>query len=111
MAKHESRLQGNFDELLNKLDWTEEQLRQFYEKWKGMAEKSKQPQRSEDRTNFWEALKSLGMRPPNQDHSVVQRNPTTKQDNKPVTEALQYEQPPAMRDKARRYNDGIGIGK
>jgi len=92
------------DELLKKLGWSEDQLRQFYEKWKGMAEKSQQPQ--EDGKNAWlEALRSIGLRP-SQSRPGLQRS-STPTDNRRSTEGQRFDPPPTMRDRVKMYNEGI----
>jgi hypothetical protein len=97
------------DELLNKLDWTEEQLRQFYDKWKKMSENSKQPQVNEDEKNPWEeALKSIGLLRPKQNRPALQGSQTGRRDNQNVREAQRPPVPPAIRDQFRNYNNNVG---
>jgi uncharacterized protein (UPF0335 family) len=94
------------DELLNKLGWTDEQLKQFYEKWKKMSENSKQA-KEEGKDDWLEALKSMGLRA-NQNRSVLQNSQVRKPDNRRVTESKRYEPPAALKDKANAYNSNIG---
>ena len=97
------------DALLDRLGWNEEQLRQFYAKWKDMSDKSKQPQQQEDGSDFWkEALKSLGLRPPNPDRAALQQNQTRVQDEQKTTEATRFPTPASLLDRVRRLADGIG---
>ena len=74
-----------------------------------MAEKSQQPQQQGNGLDLWkEALKSTGLRPNQDNRPALQQNQTTIQDNRRVTEAQRFEPPPAMRDRVRMYNEGIG---
>ena len=96
------------EDLLRRLDWNEEQLRQFHAIWKDMAEKSKQPQQQENGTDFWkEALKSTGLHP-NRNRAALQQNQTTIQDDKREMEAQRWTIPSALMQRYQRYNNGIG---
>jgi len=96
------------DELLKKLGWSEDQLRQFYDKWKQMSDNNKQTQPREDGKNPWEeALKSIGLVRP-QHQPTVQGSQTGRQDNKRVTEAQRPSAPAAIRERFRMYNDNVG---
>jgi hypothetical protein len=97
------------EELLNRLNWTEEQLRAFHAKWKKMSEESKQPQKKdEDGKDYWsEALKSIGLRP-NLHRNALQENQTKVKDNQSVTEGRKYAVPPALRERAKTYNSNVG---
>jgi len=96
------------DELLNRLGWTEEQLRQFYDKWKKMSDASKQPQAKEEGPNAWlEALKSMGLLS-NQNRRTVRGGQTRIQDNQRVTEAQRIPVPPAIQGRFKEYNDNLG---
>ena len=98
------------DKLLKKLGWTEDQLRQFYDKWQKMAKESKQPQQREDGKNDWlEALKSTGLLP-NQRRVPLQGGQTRVKDTTRSTETQRYAPPSALKDRAKRYNEGIGEG-
>ena len=95
------------EELLNRLDWTEDQLRQFYAKWKTMSEESQKPNRQEGgKDAFLEALKGLGLRPELQP-STLRKGQTVK-DNQRVTETLRIDPPQAIKDRYKIYNEGIG---
>jgi len=94
-------------ELLKQLGWSEEQLRQFYDRWKTMSENSKQPQQQEGR-NIWEdALRSWGLRP-NQDRAGIRDSQTGTQDERRVNEALRREPPASLRNRFEGYNRSIG---
>ncbi|MDR3233161.1 MAG: hypothetical protein LBT46_05790 [Planctomycetaceae bacterium] len=95
-------------ELLQKLGWTEEQLRRFYEKWKTLsdgreAEKSKRSA-SQD---YLEALKSLGLVPDKTDRGL-QDNHTKTKDKEHFTESQRFAPPDALKEKFKIYSEGIG---
>ncbi|GHT20517.1 hypothetical protein FACS1894189_9320 [Planctomycetales bacterium] len=95
-------------ELLNKLGWNEEQLRNFYAKWRKMAEQSRKPEnQSGDNADAWkEAFKSLGLTPA-ADRQTTQKSQTKIQDDKHVTESQRFDPPSAVKDKFKRYTERI----
>ena len=96
------------NELLNRLGWTEEQLRQFYDKWKTMSEDSKRLQEKEEGPNAWiEALRSMGLLS-SQHRRTVRGGQTRTQDNQRVTEARRIPVPPAIQGRFKEYNDNLG---
>jgi len=96
------------DELLKRLGWTDDQLRQFYDKWKKMSENSKQPRVGEEGPNAWlEALKSMGLLS-NQNRRTIRGSQTRMQDNQRVTEAQRIPVPPAIQGRFKEYNDNLG---
>jgi hypothetical protein len=95
------------DDLLKRLNWTEDELRRFYARWKKMSEDSKQPQAQEDGKNMWEeALKSTGKK--NKNRRALQDSQTRKQDNQRVTEAQRIPVPPAIRKRYKDFNENVG---
>jgi len=105
----ESQLQDKpSDELLNRLGWSEDQLRQFYDKWQKMSQDSKLPPQREDGKDAWkEALQSIGLLPNPQRH-LLQNSRTRVRDTTRPTETQRYEPPAALKGRARTYNEGIG---
>ena len=96
------------DDLLNKLGWTEDQLRQFYDRWQKMSQAGKLlPQREDGKDALMEAWKSIGLLPNQQRHSL-QNSRTVVRDASRATETQRYEPPAALRNRARTYNEGIG---
>ena len=94
------------DELLKKLGWTEDELRQFYDRWKKMSDNSKKPD-GNGKKAMEEAWKSWNLlRPPSR--PVIQGSPTGRQDNRRVTEAQRPSAPTAIQERFRRYNDNVG---
>jgi hypothetical protein len=96
-------------ELLDNLGWSEQELRDFHHKWREMSEQSK---RSESTTtnddNKWkEAFKSLGLKPA-QSHQQLQKSRTGVQDESKVTESQRFTPPPAIKNRFKRYTEGIG---
>ena len=94
------------DGLLNRLGWSEDQLRQFYDKWRKMSENGKQPG-GDEKNGLEEAWKSWGLLRP-QNRPAVQGSQTRKQDSKGVTEAQRPPVPPAIRNRFQMYNDNVG---
>ena len=95
------------DELLHRLGWTEEQLRQFYTRWNKMAQDSRQPQQEEG-GNIWEdAIRSLGLRA-NQSGSGLRGNRSGVRDDRPITESIRVLPPASLRNRFQGYNEGIG---
>ena len=96
------------EDLLKKLNWTPEQLKQFYDKWKKMSEESRRVSGTEDGKDAWaEALKSIGLRP-NRQGTGSRANPTAIKDRGHVTEGIRHPPPPALNDRFKEYNDRIG---
>jgi hypothetical protein len=96
------------DELLKRLNWTEEQLRQFYDKWQKMSQERQQPPR-EDGTSAWEELlKSIGLLRPHQHRPALQDSQARRQDNQNITETLRFETPAALQERYKNYNNNIG---
>ena len=95
------------EDLLKKLGWNEDQLRQFYEKWKKMSEESKQPQMEEGKNAWEEALKSIGLLRPNR-NQTLQGGHTKTQDDQRVTEGVRRNAPPSLLERFRNYNDNVG---
>ncbi|GHT27117.1 hypothetical protein FACS18942_05870 [Planctomycetales bacterium] len=98
--------------LLDKLGWTEEQLRAYHKKWKELAEQSKQNERHNNsvpqKPDQWkEFLKSIGLVPKPQGSSL-QQSKTPAQDNKSVTETQRFAPPEKIRERFKRYTEGIG---
>ena len=101
------------DELLNRLGWTEEQLRQFYARWQKMSQDSKRPLESPDqesgRSAWEEALRSLGLLRPNRDRAVLRGGSQSGlRDNRSATESQRIEPPASLRERVRTYNENIG---
>ena len=95
------------DDLLKDLGWSEEELRQFHARWKAMSENSKNPVRQEgDKSDWWEALKSWGVRP-NQDGFGVRGSRTAKVDAS-NTEAIRTPVPQTMWNRFRTYTENLG---
>jgi len=94
------------DNLLNRLGWSEDQLRQFYDKWKKMSENRQQPG-GDGKNALEEAWKSLGLVRP-QNRPVVQGSQTGRRDNSRATEAQRLPVPPAIQDRFRMYNNNVG---
>ncbi|GHT12279.1 hypothetical protein FACS1894170_06880 [Planctomycetales bacterium] len=96
------------DELLRKLGWTSEQLHRFYDKWKKMADESRDVSDPNKRTADWlEAVKSLGLKPDKADKGL-QNSKTKTKDRENFTESQRFEPPDAVKDKFKRYTQGIG---
>ncbi|MCL2744848.1 MAG: hypothetical protein FWE67_13450 [Planctomycetaceae bacterium] len=97
--------------LLDKLNWTEEELRAHHKKWKELSEQSKQGGESDDgsqKNDEWkEFLKSIGLTP-QQQRSSVQQSRTAVQESKPVSEIQRYAPPAQLRERFKRYTEGIG---
>ncbi len=94
-------------ELLDRLGWSEQELRNFHEKWKAMAERAKTPEtRIETDTAWKEALKSLGLRPPTQ-RQELRRFRTGTADEKHAIESQRYAPPRALQKRFQRYSENI----
>jgi hypothetical protein len=97
--------------LLDKLGWTEEQLRDYHKKWKELAEQSKQnavPNNGNQGKDQWkEFLKSIGL-VPEQYRSATRKSNASAKDNKPATETQRYAPPEKIRERFKRYTEGIG---
>ncbi|MDR3198365.1 MAG: hypothetical protein LBU34_10910 [Planctomycetaceae bacterium] len=96
-------------ELLDNLGWTEEELRDFYRKWQEMSEQSKrsESQTSNDDIRWKEAFKSLGLKPAH-DRQQLQKSRTEVQDKSKVTESQRFVPPSAIKERFKRYTEGIG---
>jgi hypothetical protein len=96
-------------ELLDNLGWSEKELRDFHRKWREMSEQSKHSESTttNDNTKWKEAFKSLGLRPA-QDRQQLQKSRTKVQDENKVTESQRFTPPPAIKDRFKRYTEGIG---
>jgi hypothetical protein len=89
-------------ELLQKLGWTPEQLRRFYDKWKKMADESRDvPAPGKKSPDWLEAMKSLGLKPDRTDKGL-QNSKTKTKDRENFTEAQRFEPPDAVKDKFKR---------
>ncbi|MDR1270534.1 MAG: hypothetical protein LBK82_13515, partial [Planctomycetaceae bacterium] len=96
-------------ELLDNLGWTEKDLRDFHRKWQEMSEQSKHPEpnTSNDDAQWKEAFKSLGLKP-GQDRQQLQKSRTEVQDKNKVTESQRFTPPSTIKDRFKRYTEGIG---
>ncbi|MDR1142293.1 MAG: hypothetical protein LBL62_11410 [Planctomycetaceae bacterium] len=96
-------------ELLDNLGWTEKDLRDFHRKWQEMSEQSKHPESNtaNDDAQWKEAFKSLGLKP-SQDRQQLQKSRTEVQDKNKVTESQRFTPPSAIKDRFKRYTEGIG---
>lgn len=105
-------------ELLDKLGWTEDQLREYHEKWKEMSKNSRQnafgsesEQESEAakkaKDDWKEFLKSLDLKP-NTERQHLQDSKTRYQDGGKATEFRRYAPPSKLRERFKNYTKGIG---
>lgn len=97
-------------ELLDKLGWTEEQLREYHRKWKEMSENSRQDNVEPDRQSrddWKEFLKSLDLKP-GVEQQNLQDSKTRYQDGSRATESRRYAPPPKLRERFKNYTKGIG---
>jgi hypothetical protein len=94
-------------ELLNNLGWTEKELRDFHRKWKSMSEQSRHSRIGNADNDSWkEAFKSLGLRPA-RDRQQLQKSHDSD-DGGNVAESQRFAPPPAVKDRFKRYAEGIG---
>ena len=95
-------------ELLKELGWTKDQLRQFAEKWKKMAEQGQKAVPGSPDAEAWkEALKSLGLKP-DRDRTGVRRGRRDFKDKDNVMETQRYVPPPSLRQRLKDYTERIG---
>ena len=95
--------------LLDNLNWTPEQLRQFYDKWQKMSDDSRKPRGAEDgKDALMEALKSIGLTRPNPQGTGIRANPTAIKDRGHVKEGIRHDPPPSLKESFRQYTEGIG---
>lgn len=104
----EDQLENGPDkELLSDLGWTEKELREFHQIWKGMSDRAKQAELEGLDSDEWkEALKSLGLTPGRAPEGV--RGPRTEfKDQGRSTEFRRYEVPARLKKRTMEYNKEI----
>ena len=91
-------------ELLDKLGWTEDELRQFVKRWQARKELArKNPQQ---RAELDADLRSLGLKPPTLGEKIDRQK-----DNVRVGAGYRSETPAAVRERMRAYNSGVSRGQ
>ncbi|MEO1497555.1 MAG: hypothetical protein AAFV43_10435 [Planctomycetota bacterium] len=89
-------------ELLDKLGWSEQDLRRFVDRWRG---RQRRAARSQDgAAELDSALRSLGLRPDGPTAGPAARDDTLRD----LREGVRTPAPPALRERLRYYNRGVG---
>ncbi len=102
----EDQIQNNEvdQELLDKLGWSEEDLRQFVERWQARKQKAqKNPGKGNQELD--DALRSLGLQQKNRRVTGPNNNKTDSM--RDLQQGNRTTIPPALRDKLKRYNRGV----
>ncbi|MGL6226292.1 MAG: hypothetical protein ACRC10_06660 [Thermoguttaceae bacterium] len=94
-------------QLLENLGWTKKELRQFVQKWKTASGQPEQINSGfSDETNWREMLNGMQTVRP-QKQTTVQSG-LENQDRATATGTRRFEPPKNLKEKAKRYNEGIG---
>lgn len=110
----EDQLQkGTDSELLDRLGWSEEELRRFWLRWKEMKESAGHlPSYAPERRDYLEALRDLGLRPSVKEGGLTaERKGDEFRKSSPNRENLRIEPPRDFQDRFRLYNQGISRQK
>lgn len=102
----EDQIQNNEvdQQLLDKLGWSEEDLRQFVERWQARKQKAeKHPSKGNQELD--DALRSLGLQQKNRRVTGPNNNKTDS--IRDLQQGNRTTIPPALRDKLKRYNRGV----
>lgn len=97
-------------QLLDRLGWTADDLRRFYQEWSRLKQQAEQPGQSgrEAQRQFNQALDSLGLRPPG---SAARAAAGRAQRFGSLQEAGRFEPPPEWADLFHAYRVGVARGE
>ena len=98
LNKLEDQLQNPDPDLLDKMNWTEQDLREFLNRWKRMKQ-SAQAGEPNAKREYEEAIKSLGLRPDDRSRTAKNRDADASDLNQDTTVI----EPPA--DLAPDFNE------
>jgi hypothetical protein len=91
------------EDLLNKLGWSEDDLRSFVERWRARKQQAQQPDADDARRQWNDALRSLGLKSPQ-----TERRTTRQQDDlRDLNEGVRVPVPPEFQQRLRAYNQGV----
>ncbi|MGL4593277.1 MAG: hypothetical protein ACRCUY_00955 [Thermoguttaceae bacterium] len=94
-------------ELLKRLGWNEEQLRQFAAKWRTLLDEGqKASPDSQKRKEMEESLKSLGLKPA-EHRSTLRKGHAPNQDSDKGTESHRTAPPTGLEKRFKQYTHGI----
>ena len=93
------------DDLLQNLGWSEEELRAWYEKWKGMSEQGRRAAPHSPESEEWkENLRSLGITSSSQ---TTRQTQNKSNDSETATESRRFSPLPGMEQRIKSYSQSI----
>ena len=94
--------------LLDKLGWSEDDLRRFVERWQQLKDAAKKTDPAGDAANreLDDALRSLGLR-----RGQLQQGPVRDDTQRDLRQGYRGPVPPKFQERLRIYNQGISRAK